>query len=194
MSDTYSDLTDLDLGSEEVESSDFVEGDPNLITPMTYMNYSRNILARKKENGSISFQFEFDSITDGNGHTYRYAPRAWASTTKFTPKGSKGATSGIALYLSAVGIDPKGLTGDALKQAVMASSTTPVGVKIGLEDDPRDRPDTIPGGKYGKRRAYTRDFNKGDKTTPVWVGVVEKAGETLRARARVEGFVRPPNA
>jgi hypothetical protein len=192
VSDEFKDLSEVELGSEPVETEDFVQADPSLIQPGTYVSQYRRIAARKNPDGNTTFQIEFVGGISNGDTTYQYVPRTWLSTVMWAPRNGQGKTSSVAQYLKALRL-PSNLTGDALRDAIAASQDKPIRADIGLQDDPRERqqvPHKRIAGKMvpGPRRAYTRDFNKGSREAPVYVGSIEKDGVTLKAKATVEGF------
>lgn len=206
----FVDVTQLEFTSEPVESEDFTQEDRFLIKPRTYISPSRKLSGTPKykmdERGehvldgngnkiqeSLTFRVEFtDGITDGNGTSHRYVPSTWLSTKTFSPRNGTGKTSSVAEYLRQFGYNPSRMNPREIQDALKASENLPVGVRMGLEDDSRDREKVMRNGRLvpGKRRAYTRDFNIGTKEEPIWAATITKDGVQMSARPVVEGFKR----
>ncbi len=186
MSNDYVGLADLqdspeDL-PEEIESADYVNYD--LIFPGNYLSQSRVITAKKKDDGSIVFCLAFPSgLTNvETGETFavksNYPERTWISTKQYQKQGRVGKTSGVADYLRACGLSPKGGDYVALMQE---SVNIPVMVYVAWEDKTEKAAD----GTYPESVLKTKDFNVGTKEDPQYTPVVEKDGVTYQARHKV---------
>lgn len=194
MSESYGDLNDLpnlaeELGDEGLESKDYSDFE---VTPVgNYVSEAREIKFKRSKKGGISFEIVFSSgLKDpATGRTYARPDKTWISTTRFQKANRPGSTSGVAEYLRAVGLDPKG-TGD-IKQALQESQVMPVQVWVSWEDKAvnegtQDSPNWVSKG------LKTKDFNQGTKAEPHYVPNVTIDGHTFTARARANGFSKVP--
>lgn len=188
----YVDLSQLDEMPEDFQGAEEAGFVPkgNLLEVGWYHSPSRKISYKKKEGGNLSFQVEFGpdpGLRAPDGRMIKYPPRAYLSTKMYLPRDQEFKTSQVAEYLRECGIDPQKIQPQEFPLVMRDTQTIPLDVKIGAEDDQRDRPLIWKDGKQvpGPARAYTKDFLSPEgKLRPAII----KDGVTLKARNRVERF------
>lgn len=171
---------------ESAESADYVAYD--LMTPGNYLSQSRTITARKKDDGSITYQVSFDSgLENPEGQVFgkgNYPEKTWLSNKPFVRQNRPGKTSSVMDYLRACNFDPKKIS--SIASALEQSQSIPVQVYVGWEDRTEKQED----GTYPKPTLKTKDFNVGTKDQPMYTPVVTKDGTTYTARHRVSSSFR----
>lgn len=189
---------------EGIQSRDYT--DRRLAQPdKDYISISRLIKAKQNDDKSITFEV---TLTGGltkqsDGRNYlggTYPARTWMSTRQWKREGQPGTTSGVAEYLKLF-TDPatgkryevKGMSTADVIAAVLATTSTAIGVVVGWEDkgevtgiDPTTGKKT-----YSKTVLKTKDFlSEPNGSAPHYVPEVTRDGKTYVARERVQGFRR----
>jgi hypothetical protein len=112
---------------------------------------------------------------------------SWPNTKLFNRGQNRpGKTSSLAEYLYACGIDTAGATLQDMIRLVPETLTTPVGVRVGLQERGKKQDD----GTWKQINLNTKDFNIGTSKEPKFVYSIERAGEVWKAKNRVDGFFR----
>lgn len=197
MTDSYLGAPSSESNAEAVrtiESEDFSRF--TTMAPGNYTNPSRSIELEDGEAGHFTACLTFDGgFVSEEGRTYpagKYPIKKWIYSTPFKAKSRDGqelpgTTSGVAEYLRAVGVNPKGMDLEAAKVAILETALTPVGVYVGRTDRAIKNEAT---GKFESQGLKTRDFNVGTKDAPVWAEQVERDGRVFRAKPTVTSFSR----
>jgi hypothetical protein len=193
---TLDELINVAEDIQEVESADFSEFE--LISPgWNYLSKSRDIMPKvqdangsglkrfQKPDGSIVFKVAFSNgLETPEGRTTGRRLVTYISTKKYQQGDKPGQTSQVGEYLRNVGINAKGLSGEALLSAIAESANLPVYVGIGWEERAERNTD----GSYPKTKLRTQNFNLGTKDQPNYTPTVTINGTTFEARHKVAGF------
>ncbi len=186
MSENFTDLSSLidtpeDL-PENLESADYTGFE--IIPPGNYLSESREIKARRKDDGSVTFEVAFvgglvnpetGKRVAGNGRP----EKTYLSSKQYVRENRAGSTSSVSEYLRACGIDPKSV--ESVGSALAESQSSPVLVYVGWENRTEKQAD----GTWPKATLKTKDFNTGTKEQPNYVPNVTKDGVNYTARHRV---------
>lgn len=186
MTDTIDDIETTSEADDFIESSDFFQpkGFAPDHLPGVYLQEKRTITFTRKDDGNITFAMEVP-LPRANGTFSKYPYKFWASTKTYESPNGKGRTSGVARYLEACGVDPKGKRKSETVDLVLATADTPLGVEIGWRDSYRERTDAEKLNRKDLKKS--KDFRLQDGTYQHQV--IDAAGRVWSAESFVRGFV-----
>lgn len=140
MTETIEDLETTSEPDDFIETSDFFQpkGYAPDHLPGVYRQEARVITFTRKDDGNITFAMEVP-IPRKDGTFSKYPYKFWASTKTYETPNGKGRTSGVARYLEACGIDPKGRRKSEIVDVVLGTAQVPLGVEIGWRDSYKER-------------------------------------------------------
>lgn len=199
MSDTQEtfDISQLESIAEMVDPNEVVETEDyfnkSVIPVGKYLSTQRDIVGVKhKADGSVTVTLALTGgiqKPDNGGFTYgggQFPLKAYLSTKLFSFSDRPGKTSGLAQYLRACGLEPKGMSVKDMLTIVPQTLATPVVVKIEWSDKGEKQAD----GSYTNLKLKSRDFITGrtENGDPVFSPQIVVDGRTVEAVAKVGGF------
>lgn len=186
MTETIADLETTSEDGDFIQTADFFQpkGFAPDHLPGVYRQEKRLITYKRKDDGNIVFEMSVP-LPRANGTFSQYPYKFWASTKTFEAFGGKGRTSGVAQYLDACGIDPKGLRKNDVIDLVLGTSEQPLGVEISWRDKYSERSDAEKLNKKDLKKA--KDFKLPDGTFQHQV--IDEASRVWTGESFVRGFV-----
>ncbi len=203
MANEFVDLTqmeiDLDAPKVRLASDDHYVPERPVPMPGRYFSPTRNIkvkphkdyLTQTTDPNNWDFQIDFgrDGLLAGPGGKVVFgAPWAFIDTTPRKEFRGEGSGSGVKAYLVECGFDGVNEMGLAeLQAAMLESQNRPVYVRLGFQDDRKERPE-------GAKRVYTSSFRTGtneDGTAKYSLRTTLPDGRVITAVSVVEGFINP---